>query len=460
MKKTIFFLGLAVAFLMIFQEELVMALKVAGVIILGAVVPALGFLLLLARERFLILRAKRIEEEKKANVMVVTTNGQTHIRDTDHKASWTALHLDPRIYSNGPGTQSPPTPEEVAAWQLFNMPRISSSAAAPALLPPVSYPPNVNLMDLLPNGASLHNVVLGLHIRDDGTREVIREGMTNMVHVAVGGSSGWGKSIFLRSLAYQAAIAPELCELSFIDLESMTFTPFGNSNKLRYPIVDNGRDALAILADLSKEMESRKALFSKFPTVENLDGYNAQAANPLPFILLFADEITALLKKDKAVEAVITQQILRARKYGIFAIFGGQSWKADVMDTTIRSQFSSTVHFHAKDKSSSRVLLGTGDAARITEKGRAFAILPGRPIVEMMAPMITLMAAAREMSGRAPAIVEMPRVEPTPKEAKVLTMFEAGATVSAIAIEVEGDKGGPQNRKVRAILDKFGKGDD
>lgn len=460
MKKTVFFLVLAIACLIIFQEEFVMALKVAGVIALGATVPATLFLFLIARERFLILRTKRIEREKKANVLVVTNNGQTHIRDTDKNASWLALHLDPRIYSNGPGTHKAASPEEKDAWRLFTSPKISSDLAAPALLPPISYPPSVNLMDLLPNGASLHNIVLGLHIREDGVQEVIREDMTSMVHVAVGGSSGWGKSVFLRSLAYQAATAPELSELSFIDLEGMTFTPFGNSDKLRYPVADNGRDALAILSDLTKEMESRKALFSKYPTVENLDSYNAQSPNPLPFILLFADEITALLKKDKVVEAVVTQQILRARKYGIFAIFGGQSWKADVMDTTIRSQFSSTVHFHARDKSSSRVLLGTSDAARITEKGRAFAILPGRPMVELKTPMISLMAAAREMGGGPPAIVEMPKVSPTPKEAKVLRMHKAGATISAIAAEVEGDKGGPQNKKVRDILDKFDKGDD
>ena len=111
-------------------------------------------------------------------------------------------------------------------------------------------------------------------------------------------------------------------------------------------------------------------------------------------VTLLIDEATALLA-DKAIEEQIRTLALRARKYGIYAIMGGQDWKAASLDTAIRNQLSTRVQFKAQDGAQSRVLLGTSEAARIEHIGRAYAVLPGRPRLEIQAPHIDLATTAR-----------------------------------------------------------------
>jgi hypothetical protein len=74
-------------------------------------------------ERYRKIKAERIELEKNANVMTVTTpNGQVFIRETDHKAWWRAAHLDNRVYANGMATYDKPSREERDNWLLYNKP--------------------------------------------------------------------------------------------------------------------------------------------------------------------------------------------------------------------------------------------------------------------------------------------------------------------------------------------------
>ncbi len=347
-----------------------------------------------------IIEAQALRERREAEVLVVTARAdeQIFIRDTAH-GLWRAGHLDPRIYANG--SLTPPSGFEVTAWQAFHT-RPSAAPVItgkwgdlPALAAPL-LPPQVNLLDLLPpEGASLNQIALGVTLTPTGL-ETVRSPLHDLVHIAIGGSSGWGKSIMLRTLAFQIATAAEPCDLVCIDLEGITFAPFARSARLRYAIADTENDALAVLADLVEEMNRRRALFSAYPGCDSLGSYNALADAPLPTIAVLVDESTALLS-DKTVESAIRTLTLRARKFGVYAILGGQDWKAASLDTAIRNQLSSRIQFKAQDGSQSRVLLGTPDAASLDRPGRAYALLPGRPRLELQAPFINVSTLAREL---------------------------------------------------------------
>ncbi len=69
-------------------------------------------------ERMKMLRASRIELEKQAHVMQLSNGDQTWTRDTDHKATYHALHLEQRVYSNG--RYDEPSQLEKETWQTFN----------------------------------------------------------------------------------------------------------------------------------------------------------------------------------------------------------------------------------------------------------------------------------------------------------------------------------------------------
>ena len=65
-----------------------------------------------------------------------------------------------------------------------------------------------------------------------------------------------------------------------------------------------------------------------------------------------------------------------------------------------------------------------------------------------------------EYAVQSPPIIEADdfinlEVEPSPTEAFVLNLYEQGESISAIARQVFGSKGGNQNQRVKEILAKY-----
>jgi hypothetical protein len=269
-------------------------------------------------------------------------------------------------------------------------------------------PTNVPLTSLLPGQPSARSLALGVTMQEGGRPEIVRADMSRLVHVAVGGSSGWGKSVFLRSMAYQLAQSSEPVDLVLIDLEGVTFAPFARCGRLLYPVADTEQAALAIFQALTQEMDRRRDLYQQFPGVDSLMAYNVRADESLRPVVCLVDEATALLQ-DSGVESAIRTLVLRARKYGLWCVLGGQSWKASVLDTTIRDQLATRVQFRAMSASQSRVLLEQSGAERLDTPGRALAIIPGRDVIEMQAPNISHHAITNALDDGGPRH-ELPKV--------------------------------------------------
>ena len=269
--------------------------------------------------------------------------------------------------------------------------------------PVIELPSRVPLRSLLAGeDISLAHLVLGVAANPQtGKLETITGNMADLVHVAVGGSSGWGKSVFLRSLAYQLIQARERPDLVLVDLEGATLAPFAQSGRLLYPLADSEHDAAAVLTALSvDELDRRKALFAEYQGIDNLAAYNAAAPDPLRPIVAIVDEATALLG-NKAVEKALRTVALRARKYGLWLLLAGQDWKASSLDTAIRNQLSTRVQFKALSSAQSRVLLGQSGAEALDVPGRALAVLPGRDLLTLQTPFISTEALAG-LSGAGP----------------------------------------------------------
>jgi DNA segregation ATPase FtsK/SpoIIIE-like protein len=294
--------------------------------------------------------------------------------------------------------------------------------------------------------------------------------MPSLVHIAVGGSSGWGKSVFVQSLAWQLLNAQEAPDLAAIDLEGVTLNVLANSDRLLYPLASTEQDAVGVLQGVTAEIERRKALFSQAGAgVASLDQYNAVTqGDHLKPVVLLVDEATALLE-NKNVEGALKTVCLRARKYGVWAILAGQDWKASSLDTAIRNQLSTRVQFRALSASQSRVLLGTGDAADLDAIGRAIAEIPGRGRVMLQAPMITAAMFASAARGAGPQR-ELPDYETAtdsagdvvlieddpdlPEARRIQHLHAQGCSKSEIERRVFGFNGGAAYRNVKAALER------
>lgn len=333
----------------------------------------------------------------------------------------------------------------------------------------VAWPERVMLRDLAPEPATLSGLVLGVTVSDGpspgtgvGNAQIrpVVAALADLVHIAIGGSSGWGKSVFLRALALQLATAVEPCSLALIDLEGVTFAPFGHAARLLWPVADAEASGLAIMAALVKEMDRRKELYSAYPGVDSLAAYNHKVASnsePLAPTVCLIDEATALLS-DRSVHNAARTLALRGRKYGLWLVLGGQDWKAATIDTAIRNQLGTRVHFKAQSASQSRVLLGDGAAAAIETPGRAWAQLPGRPMIELQAPMVTLADIENALDGQEASFEPLPEVEPQPDAdeataARIRELAAQGLSLNAIQREVFGYTGGAAYTTVRQMLD-------
>jgi len=314
-------------------------------------------------------------------------------------------------------------------------------ADLPALPQPVfNWPSRVPLRGLMDGQASINDLVLGVTLDQNGQTQIIKGAMDGLVHVAVGGSSGWGKSVFLQMLAFQLVTAIERPDLCMIDLEGVTLNAFAQSERLLYPIADSEQAALALLLALNGELERRKGLFNAYPGTDRLDRYNAVSGEPLKPIITVIDEATALLD-NKDIETHLKELTLRARKYGLWLVLAGQDWKASSLDTAIRNQLSTRVQFKALNASQSRVLIGEGDAKDLDAVGRAYAVLPGKPMLELQAPFVNSNMILEAVKGSGPQrVLDLEAVKPEAQAddtaARVTALKADGLSDTAIAREV------------------------
>lgn len=339
--------------------------------------------------------------------------------------------------------------DKITIKQAAQLPQLPQAGALPA---PVQWPTRIPLRGLLDGPSSLNNLVLGVTLGEQGQSEVVRGAMAELVHIAVGGSSGWGKSVFLQMLTYQLCMAIEKLDLCMIDLEGVTLNSFANSDRLLYPIADNEQDAVGVLQALNNEMSIRKELFNQHPGIDRLDKYNAVTSEPLRPIIAVIDEVTALLS-DKRVEEHLRDLTLRSRKYGLWLIMAGQSWKASNLDSTIKNQLSTRVQFKSLNSAQSRVLLGKGDAKDISHVGRAYAILPGRSMIEMQAPFVNSDMIISAVSGNG-AQQKIPAAIPQQdtQEERIFDLLSNGdLTDSKIAREVFGYSNGRTVEQVQNV---------
>jgi len=319
--------------------------------------------------------------------------------------------------------------------------------------PVLNWPSRVPLNWMLNGaGASLHNLALGVTLDPQtGQPSQVRGDMAQLIHIAVGGSAGWGKSVFLQALAFQLVTCPERPDLAMVDLDGTTFAPFTTSDRMLYPLADNERDALAIFQALADELERRKGLYSATPGAYDLTSYNQRADDLLSPVVLLCDEATALLG-DKSVETAARRLALRGRKFGLWCVLAGQDWKASSLDSAIKNQLSTSVQFHARSPAQSRVLLGDKGAEALAVPGRALAVLPGREVVEMQAAQVGYNEIVAALQGQGGPAGAMPVIADVAQDERICQLAADGLSKRKIQMEVFGYVGGKAHTEVNRAL--------
>jgi S-DNA-T family DNA segregation ATPase FtsK/SpoIIIE len=190
-------------------------------------------------------------------------------------------------------------------------------------------------------------------------------------HLLVAGTTGSGKSEFLKAMV--AALARRLSyhQLQFVlvDPKQVTFNLTGESPYFRHPVVNQVDDALPLIEECFKETERRYGLLKEH-RLENLA--QLQGADALPRVVLIIDEFADLMA-DKEAKKILEKPLKRigslARAAGIHLVLATQRPEAGVVTPLLRSNLPGRVALQVASEADSKLILGVPDAFNLLGRG-------------------------------------------------------------------------------------------
>jgi hypothetical protein len=405
------------------------------------------------REQELLLNRVRVLRPDEHGRQGIIFDGQLY-RNLDSMAVFDQIRV---LYFD-------PLMEQVNAMQktLLAMQGISHRAAVQALetghgdTPALMWPGRVRLADLFGDRRpSIHDLIIGVRPSQEGGLDVVRVGIHELMHTLAVGVSGWGKSTWLRAILWQIAQVQEPVEVVAVDAYGSEFNLLRNWGKLHWPVARTIEEAKAVLAAVSDEIERRKRLFEdNAPIASKLAEYNQATGAELPPWLVVIDEGTALLNQPGVGEP-LRAAVQTARQYGVYILVAGQSAKHSVIDTQIRDNFTSRLCFRTSP-TSSRVVLDDKAASELTDQGRMYAQLVGRPLVELQGPFVSRQEFMQALANGGPRQDLPSLIDETAEDddlaEQIRTLHAQGESLRSIQKALFGYVGGAAYDQVKQVL--------
>jgi S-DNA-T family DNA segregation ATPase FtsK/SpoIIIE len=248
--------------------------------------------------------------------------------------------------------------------------------------------------------------------------------LARMPHLLIAGTTGSGKSVgvnaMIMSLLFR--LSPEQCRLILIDPKMLELSVYDGIPHLMAPVVTEPAKAVAALKWVVREMERRYRSMSQL-AVRNIAGYNDRvnearargevvtrrvqtgfdsetgkptfeeqplALEPLPFIVVFIDEMADLMMvAGKEIEIAVQRLAQMARAAGIHVIMATQRPSVDVITGTIKANFPTRISFQVISKFDSRTILGEQGAEQLLGQGDLLYMQGGGRITRVHGPFVS-----------------------------------------------------------------------
>ncbi|MFI1064624.1 FtsK/SpoIIIE domain-containing protein [Streptomyces spororaveus] len=196
-------------------------------------------------------------------------------------------------------------------------------------------------------------------------------------HLLVAGTTGSGKSVALDTiLKGLVRYDKSTLRLRLVDPKGTELVDFEDDPHLDGVIGMDATDAIEILGEAAEEMDVRYKDMKAIRT-RKLVEYNAKVdkADRKPWIVIVLDEYADLTSdpvEKKQIEALLKRLTQKARAAGIHVIAATQRPSADVISTTIRSNFPAQLALRVKTATDSRIILDETGAEALAGQGDAF----------------------------------------------------------------------------------------
>jgi DNA segregation ATPase FtsK/SpoIIIE, S-DNA-T family len=162
---------------------------------------------------------------------------------------------------------------------------------------------------------------------------------------------------------------PRQVKMVLIDPKRVEMAPFARIPHLITPVVTDVKKAANALAWAVSEMERRYEVLEKMG-VRSLDGYNARAETPMPYVVIVIDELADLMMTAASkVEDAVIRIAQKARAVGIHLVVATQRPSVDVITGMIKANVPSRIAFAVSSQVDSRVILDTPGAEALLGMG-------------------------------------------------------------------------------------------
>ena len=205
----------------------------------------------------------------------------------------------------------------------------------------------------------------------DISGNIITADLSKMPHLLVAGSTGSGKSVCINTIiaGLLCKYAPDYVKLILVDPKVVELSNYNGIPQLLTPVVTDSKKAASALHWAVAEMERRYKAFAD-SHVRDINSYNENAEEKMPFIVIIIDELADLMMVAKVdVEDAILRLAQKARAAGIHLILATQRPSVDVITGIVKANIPSRIAFAVSSQTDSRTILDMGGAEKLLGKG-------------------------------------------------------------------------------------------
>ncbi len=196
-----------------------------------------------------------------------------------------------------------------------------------------------------------------------------------MPHLLVAGTTGSGKSVFVKALAASLIMynPPETLRMVAIDPKMVELSHLNGLPHLLGRAESELENIIRALRWVAHEMDRRYKLFSA-TVARNLDDYNRKMTRkgepPLPRLVVLIDELADLMMSaPEETERTLTRIAQMARATGIHLVVATQRPSTDVVTGLIKANFPARVSFATTSNVDSRVIIDMPGAESLLGRG-------------------------------------------------------------------------------------------
>jgi len=204
--------------------------------------------------------------------------------------------------------------------------------------------------------------------------------LVELPHLLIAGTTGSGKSIFLKTLiaSIMYHLTPDEVRLVLVDPKRVEFGIFSSSLFCACNIITDFEDVPPLFEALVSEMEARYQLLER-AGVSGIRQYNAETEPHLrrPYIVVVVDEFADLLMQNaEGFEDNIIRLAQKARASGIHLVMATQRPSADVIKGLLKTNIPGRIALTVSSQVDSKIILDTSGAETLTGKGDLICICP------------------------------------------------------------------------------------